>query len=122
MTVDGGSESVVLVQEIRWSDPDEGALRDLARGVMAGLSASTGVPVGNVVFVRPGAVLRSTSGKVRRVAMRRLFEDAALTPVTEELDAGVRRTFRAHREDAARSGGPAAFSPPLAQSTVQTNA
>ncbi|MFC5919083.1 fatty acyl-AMP ligase [Streptomyces pulveraceus] len=122
VTVDGGSESVVLVQEIRWSDPDEGALRDLARGVMAGLSASIGVPVGNVVFVRPGAVLRSTSGKVQRVAMRRLFEDAALTPVTEELDAGVRRTFRAHREDAAQSGGPAAFSPPLAQSTAQTNA
>ncbi|MBT2400291.1 fatty acyl-AMP ligase [Streptomyces sp. ISL-100] len=94
VTVAGGGERVVLVQELRLRDSGETALRDVARRVMAGLSASLGVPVGNVVFVKPGGVLRSTSGKVQRVAMRRLFEEAALSPVLEELDERVRRAFR----------------------------
>ncbi|MFE5098000.1 fatty acyl-AMP ligase [Streptomyces sp. NPDC056638] len=92
---EGVAESIVLVQEVRWRDQDLGPLRDVARGVIAGLTAELGVPVGSVVFVKPGAVLRSTSGKVRRIEMRRLFESGALGTVLEELDDRVRRAFRA---------------------------
>lgn len=98
VTAGEGTESVVLVQEIRWRAPDEESLRELARSIMAGLSTSLGVAVGNIAFVKPGGVLRSTSGKVRRVAMRERFERAALAPVLEELDERVRRTFRMDRE------------------------
>ncbi|NEE13430.1 fatty acyl-AMP ligase [Streptomyces sp. SID7499] len=94
VTVAGGGESVVLVQELRSRDVGEDATRELAREVLSGLTARLGVSVGSVVFVKPGGVLRSTSGKVRRVEMRRLFEAGELSPVVEELDARVRRAFR----------------------------
>lgn len=87
-------ERIVLVQEIRAHGMDGTALRELAHGVMTGLSAEFGMAMGNVVFVRPGGVLRSTSGKVRRVAMRDLFADGSLAPVFEEVDEGVRERFR----------------------------
>ncbi|MFF2027045.1 fatty acyl-AMP ligase [Streptomyces sp. NPDC058171] len=94
-TVDpGGGERIVLVQEIRSRETDGDVLRTVAREVMAGLSKSLGMPVGNVVFVKPGGVLRSTSGKVQRVAMRRQFQEGALSPILEELDARVRQAFR----------------------------
>ncbi|WP_051753608.1 fatty acyl-AMP ligase [Streptosporangium amethystogenes] len=121
VTVEGGAESIVLVQEIRWHDPDTSALRDLARGIMADLSASAEVAVGNIVFVKPGAVLRSTSGKVQRVATRRLFENALLAPIFEELDERVRRTFRTDRKDSKESsdsGGAATPEHSLAQANV----
>lgn len=38
-----------------------------------------GVQVATVVLLRPGAVLRTTSGKVRRSAMRELFHEGKLT-------------------------------------------
>lgn len=95
VSVGAETERVVLVQEIRGGRPDDDGLRDAARAVTAGLAAEFGVALGGVVFVRAGRVLRSTSGKIRRVAMRRLFEDAeSLSPVLEVLDAEVTRAFR----------------------------
>ncbi|MFC9133414.1 fatty acyl-AMP ligase [Streptomyces sp. NPDC057099] len=94
VTVEGGAESIVLVQELRSRDAGEASARELAHEVLSGLSARLGVSVGSVVFVKPGGVLRSTSGKVRRVEMRQLFEDGELSPVLEQLDERVRRAFR----------------------------
>ena len=87
-------ERMVLVQEIRARDLDEPGLREVAHGLMADLSAEFGLAMANIVLVPPGAVLRSTSGKVKRVAMRELFTRGSLAPVFEEVDAVVRERFR----------------------------
>ncbi|GLZ41077.1 fatty acyl-AMP ligase [Actinokineospora sp. NBRC 105648] len=65
-------EVVVLVHEIRghWG-PDH--LAAVAAAMKQTVAREFGVPVGAVALVRPGAVRRTTSGKVERSATRHLY-------------------------------------------------
>ncbi|WP_282106779.1 MULTISPECIES: AMP-binding protein [unclassified Crossiella] len=93
-TVDGaGGEVVVLVQEIRGSHSPE-QLGAIAEAATQTIAREFGVPVGGVVLVRPGAVLRTTSGKVRRSDMRRNYLAGLLEPLHSNEDpllAGTRQ-------------------------------
>jgi acyl-CoA synthetase (AMP-forming)/AMP-acid ligase II len=86
-------EEIVVMQEMR---PRGGPvdLPTLARTVRGELGERLGVRVSNLVLLRPGQVLRTTSGKVRRSAMRELFISGGLKPVYEELDAETSRRYR----------------------------
>lgn len=77
-----GDELLVAVHEIR-SHWGEQRLREIAAGMKQTLVREFGVPVGAVVLVRPGAVRRTTSGKIERAATRELY-------LTGELEALVR--------------------------------
>ncbi|MFG3257131.1 fatty acyl-AMP ligase [Streptomyces sp. NPDC048172] len=77
-------ERIVVVQEVARS----GSLtRDAAAALVARIQAELvreyGIPVPEVVLTRPGAVRRTTSGKVRRAWMRQLHERGALRPLHE---------------------------------------
>jgi acyl-CoA synthetase (AMP-forming)/AMP-acid ligase II len=107
-----GGEAVVLVQEVRARGMSTEELHGYARTAKTTLGGRLGVRVPNVVFVRPGRVLRTTSGKIQRRMMRELFMTGALEPLYEDLDADTRA---AHRSvEAARPApapGAAASSP-----------
>ncbi|MGW2082329.1 polyketide synthase, partial [Streptomyces sp. NPDC001939] len=47
------------------------------------------VRTAGVVLVRPGTVRRTTSGKVERAAMRRLFLRGELTPLHQRMEPEV---------------------------------
>jgi acyl-CoA synthetase (AMP-forming)/AMP-acid ligase II len=87
-------EQIVVMQEFR---PTGGPtdLGDLARRVRGELGERFGVRVPNVVFLRPGQVRRTTSGKVRRSMMRDLFVAGQLKAVHEDLAPEVVRRHRA---------------------------
>ncbi|AUG78889.1 polyketide synthase [Kitasatospora sp. MMS16-BH015] len=87
--VGADQDEVVVVQEVRSGDRDpEQELPALVGAVRRCVAEEFGVAVEHVVLVRPGTVRRTTSGKLRRTAMRQLFLAGRIKPLhaTREPD------------------------------------
>ncbi|MBT2446421.1 fatty acyl-AMP ligase [Streptomyces sp. ISL-43] len=93
-TVDAEREQLVVLQEVRAQDTDWEQLRVLARRIQTLIGQDFEVPAGNVLLVRPGTVRRTTSGKIQRTLMRKLFLAGELAGVYEVLDPAVRGLIR----------------------------
>lgn len=93
-SVPAAVEEVVVVQELRARGRTEAEIAALAARVRVELGRSLGVRITNVVFVRLGRVRRTSSGKIRRGLMRKLFCAGRLETVYEHLDAETRRRYR----------------------------
>ena len=89
-----GQERIVVIQELRTADLDEASVQELSDLVKAQLSQYAGTPVANVCFVKRGGVLRTTSGKVRRTAMRELFRTGTLRAEFEDLEPSIVKLYR----------------------------
>ncbi|PVC83220.1 peptide synthetase [Streptomyces sp. CS014] len=74
------AEDLVITQEIRGRF-SEAELTRISTGIKQTVSREFGLPVASVALLRPGAVHRTTSGKIQRVAMRRLFLGNGLRPL-----------------------------------------
>ncbi|MFF7656628.1 fatty acyl-AMP ligase [Streptomyces sp. NPDC007983] len=86
-------EELVIVQEVRAAqEKDLPALAALVRGLVGEYLKTRAA---NVVLVRPGKVRKTTSGKIQRSLMRKLFMDGELENRYEELDTAVRDRYRA---------------------------
>jgi 1-acyl-sn-glycerol-3-phosphate acyltransferase len=71
-----GTESLVIVAETRARDE---TMRDrIAAAVTEHVTAAIGVPPDEVALVPPGAVPKTSSGKIRRAATRDLFLEGSL--------------------------------------------
>ncbi|MFC4497394.1 fatty acyl-AMP ligase [Streptomyces ovatisporus] len=88
-SVESDREHLVVVQEVRASALS-GDLPSAAGEIQRRVSREFNVPAGNVVLVRPGTVRKTTSGKIQRTLMRKLFLEGALTPLHEVLEPAVR--------------------------------
>jgi len=77
-----GTEALVIVAETRASDPRE--RERIANAVTERVAAAVEVPPDHVVLAAPGAVLKTSSGKVRRAATKEQYLAGALggTPRT----------------------------------------
>ena len=89
-----GAEEIVAVQEVRGRGRSADELAALARTARARLAQRLGVRVGAVVLVKPSRIQRTTSGKIRRAWMRRLFESGELAALHEELSPELRAAYR----------------------------
>ncbi|SDH48765.1 Acyl-CoA synthetase (AMP-forming)/AMP-acid ligase II [Actinokineospora alba] len=87
--VDGPTEQVVLIQEVRPGKLGERTPAEVCDAIAAVLGDRLRLPDVSVVLVRAGAVERTTSGKVRRRRMRELFLDDALTAIERRLSSGL---------------------------------
>jgi acyl-CoA synthetase (AMP-forming)/AMP-acid ligase II len=83
-------ERIVLVHEVDPATPAAG-LPAIAKDVSRRLTIETEVPVRNVLLVRRGRVLRTTSGKIRRGEMRAKFLAGDIDALHAELEPDVRR-------------------------------
>ncbi|MFF4383663.1 fatty acyl-AMP ligase [Kitasatospora sp. NPDC001547] len=88
-TVPVPQEEVVVVHEVRGRFTEE-QLRELAAALRATVHREFGVHAAGVVLLRPGAVRKTTSGKVQRGEMRSLFLSGDLTPIHADLAPAVR--------------------------------
>jgi 1-acyl-sn-glycerol-3-phosphate acyltransferase len=79
------TERLVIVAETR--ERDEPALARLRQAVDAATTSIAGEPADEVVLARPGAVLKTSSGKIRRAATRAHYEHG-------ELGTGRARVWR----------------------------
>ncbi|MDH6113780.1 acyl-CoA synthetase (AMP-forming)/AMP-acid ligase II [Kitasatospora sp. MAP12-15] len=91
-------EEIVVMQEVRPHRGEPVDLPELSRRIRTELAERLGVRVSNLVFLRPGQVRRTTSGKVRRSVMRELFLSDGLTAVHQDLDAEIVRRYRSAPE------------------------
>jgi acyl-CoA synthetase (AMP-forming)/AMP-acid ligase II len=89
----GNEEAVVLMQEIARSSSQSFAPAPALADLMTSLTQTHGFPPYDVVFVRAGALPRTTSGKVRRKSCRELYR-AGLAP---ELLIATLRSVRARQ-------------------------
>ncbi|WP_217213739.1 fatty acyl-AMP ligase [Streptomyces sp. AC550_RSS872] len=74
------AEDLVITQEIRGRFSDTELAR-ISAGIKQTVSREFGLPVASVALLRPGAVHRTTSGKIQRIAMRQLFLGNELRPL-----------------------------------------
>ncbi|WNM31432.1 fatty acyl-AMP ligase [Streptomyces sp. Li-HN-5-11] len=88
-TVPVPQEEVVVVHEVRGRFTEE-ELRELAVAMRATVHREFGVHAAGIVLLRPGAVRKTTSGKVQRGEMRSLFLAGDLSPLHADLAPGVR--------------------------------
>jgi acyl-CoA synthetase (AMP-forming)/AMP-acid ligase II len=72
-----GGEALMLVQEVR-GRPSAEAARALTRSMRETISQEFGVRAAAVLLVRRSSVHRTTSGKIQRSTMRKLFLDGAI--------------------------------------------
>ncbi len=95
-SADGADDTgeLVLVHECQATLAGTDAPATLAATIRDRLARQFGIHVGAVVLVRPGGVARTTSGKVRRSAMRQLFVDRRLAPLYEDLSPRLRLAYR----------------------------
>jgi acyl-CoA synthetase (AMP-forming)/AMP-acid ligase II len=95
-SADGADDSgeLVLVHECQSVGGSDVPVT-LAATIRDRLARQFGIHVGGVVLVRPGGVARTTSGKVRRSAMRQLFVDRLLPALHEDLSPRLRLTLPA---------------------------
>ncbi|MFJ4325070.1 fatty acyl-AMP ligase [Streptomyces tricolor] len=88
-TVPVPQEEVVVLHEIRGRFTDE-QYAELSRALRTTVYQEFGVRTAGLVLLRPGSVRKTTSGKVQRSEMRRLFLDGALIPLHAHLEPAVR--------------------------------
>jgi acyl-CoA synthetase (AMP-forming)/AMP-acid ligase II len=86
--VDTDREHLVVVQEVRpnASTTDLPTLQSMIQQLVG---KEFSVPAGNVLLVRPGTIRRTTSGKIQRTLMRKLFLSGRITALYETLDAEI---------------------------------
>lgn len=72
----GYPQGVIVTHEVTNVAPDR--LPELAAELRHTVGREFGVQVSAVLLLRPGAVLRTTSGKIRRSAMRQMFHEGQL--------------------------------------------
>ncbi|MGW1917073.1 AMP-binding protein [Streptomyces sp. NPDC002076] len=70
--------------------------QDLVSEIRRAVAGSCGVSLGGVVFVQPGGVPRTETGRVSRRLTRELFMNDALVCVYEDLRPELRRRYRPH--------------------------
>ncbi|MCM4081435.1 fatty acyl-AMP ligase [Paractinoplanes hotanensis] len=98
-TVETPHEELVVVQECRARSMDPSARSEIVTAVRRLLSTEFGVGAASVVLVRPGAVPRTTSGKIQRGLARMLFLSETLGTEHEQLTAAVRDARAGRRAD-----------------------
>jgi len=87
------TERLVVMAETRSDDPDENRTM---RSEINTLSADlTGIPPDEIVFVPPGSVLKTSSGKIRRAASRERFEKGMIAKKAQSVP---KQLFRLARE------------------------
>ncbi|MFF4246505.1 fatty acyl-AMP ligase [Streptomyces sp. NPDC001822] len=96
--VAGERERVVIVQELRARSRYDVDLAALATAVQRRLGEEYEIRTSAVLLVRPGTVRRTTSGKVERAAMRRLFLRGELTPLHQRIEPEIEELLASGRQ------------------------
>jgi acyl-CoA synthetase (AMP-forming)/AMP-acid ligase II len=89
--VPGERERIVVIQELRAGSRYGVDLAELAAAIQRSLCEQYEVRAGGVLLVRPGTVRRTTSGKLERSTMRRLFLSGELAALHQTIDPEVER-------------------------------
>ncbi len=95
---DGDEERLVVVQEVRPGDHD---LAAVARAIRLAVAETHGVQVDAIVLIKPGRLVKTSSGKIARGACRAAFpldapDGLAARPDVRHVDLAPRRRLPRH--------------------------
>ncbi|WP_432931877.1 fatty acyl-AMP ligase [Microbispora sp. CA-135349] len=107
---EAGSEDLLIVTHEIKGRQAEARLRQLAVQIKQTVAREFGVHVDGVALLRRGGVRRTTSGKIQRAAMRRLFLDGELNAVHVDYELRVANALWLSRQGPVDRDEPARFS------------
>lgn len=81
-----GSEALVVVQEVERTSWRKGSRMDIVGAIRQAVVTEFDLFIHDVVLIRPGTSLKTTSGKIRRQATRAAYLGAKLEAWTDEAD------------------------------------
>ncbi len=79
--INQGTEKIVIIAETRIKDPEQWKI--LEKTIREKVLKEAGVPVGEILLVKPGTIPKTSSGKLQRVQTRRLYLNGTIKPLTE---------------------------------------
>lgn len=100
-SVDAGREHIVVVQEFRPGNDGPADHAEVTTAIRQRVGQNLGLRAPSVVLVGQGGIRRTTSGKIQRGLMRRLFVDDELKPIYEQLEPEIVAYFRSDKEQEA---------------------
>ena len=83
---DGAGEQLVLVQELQRVSMRRLDAAAVSKAMRAAIGAAQGIRPDVIVFVGPGQVPKTTSGKIQRRACRQAYMSGTLTVVAEDVE------------------------------------
>ena len=78
-----GQEQVVVVQELKRSYVRQGNFDEIITSILQAVAAEHLLPLRAILLVRPGAVPKTTSGKIRRQEVARMYRQGEFRIVAE---------------------------------------
>ena len=100
---EAGTERLVVVAETREQDPER--RREMMEAIAGAAATLLGAGADEIVLAPPHSVLKTSSGKIRRTAVRELFESGALERGAGSVRVQVARLALAAARGAVRSWG-----------------
>lgn len=79
--INQGTEKIVIIAETRIRDPE--MWKNLEQQIRESVMKEVGVPVGEIILVKPGTIPKTSSGKLQRVQTRRLYLNGSIRPIRE---------------------------------------
>jgi acyl-CoA synthetase (AMP-forming)/AMP-acid ligase II len=98
---EAGTEGILVVTHEINGRPAEERLRQLAVEIKQTVAREFGISLGGVGLLRRGGVMRTTSGKIQRAAMRQLFLDGELNAVYLDYELQVANALWLRRPEPA---------------------
>jgi alkylation response protein AidB-like acyl-CoA dehydrogenase len=95
-----GEEKLCVVQELERADYSAGVLDEIHDAIARAVTDTHGIPLHALALIRRGSLLKTSSGKVQRRAMRAAFLEGRL-----KADAIWRGGLRQDQQDQTRPGG-----------------
>ncbi len=74
-----GTKRIVVVAETKSKNPQ--VWKELKETIQKQVLKETGIPVHEVVLVKPGTIPKTSSGKLQRVRLRHMYERGDITPL-----------------------------------------
>lgn len=115
--VETDREHLVAIQEVRPGSVSTD-LGTVASAVQTFISKEFSIPAGNILLVRPGTVRKTTSGKIQRTLMRKLFLEGRITALHEVLEPAVRELIASPEAEADAEAGDATDAAPSLETVV----
>ena len=79
--INQGTEKIVIIAETRIKNPEQ--WKRLEKAIRESVLKEAGVPVGEILLVKPGTIPKTSSGKLQRIQTRRLYLNGTIKPLTE---------------------------------------
>lgn len=91
------AEKVVLVHELQWIT-EVYYLEDMIKRIKNQVLQGFGIHLSAVALLKPGSVMRTTSGKIQRLIMRESFLEQKLATIYEDVDVAIAQLRTAKKD------------------------